>query len=291
MIKENKSPAFQFYVQDFLMGTLEFTAEQVGGYIRLLCHQWDKESLPDDDKKLIHLSGMRAKALVMVKAKFVKCDDGFLRNLRMEKVRQEQKDYRQKQKEKAEKRWGKADATAMPRHDSGISQTDALQSSPSSSPSSSKINTKNTVADKSASVKEKRKPEPKKETSLYMRCMAVYCIWFEKEFGAAAKIDGQQGKALKDLMAYFRPQVTKKFNGTATEIEVDDGIEASFRAVFDNWNRLELFYQQKTKLSEINSNIQNIIVQIKNPKQNGNIKNHQQPGIKTPLWRQPVENP
>lgn len=294
--KENKSPAFQFYVQDFLMGTLEFSAEEVGGYIRLLCHQWDKGGLPNDDKKLIQLSGLRTKTLPAVKQKFTAGTDGLLRNDRLEKVRAEQKEYRDKQKARAEKRWCKPDATndaaASKRHESGICQNDALQSS--SSPSSSPSDLKKEVGDKSPSTSkkpEKKKPEVK-EPSIYTRCMAVYCTWFEKEFGTGAKIDGQQGKAMKDLIAYFRVQVNKKLiTEPATEKEIEDGIEASFRAVFEHWNRLELFYQQKTKLSEINSNIQNIIVQIKNPKQNGNGKHNNGKQISdTPIWRKQPEN-
>lgn len=276
------------------MGTLEFTAEQVGGYIRLLCHQWDKGGLPDDDKKLMQLSGMKAKALPEVKVKFIRNDDGQLRNVRMEKVRQEQKEYREKQKAKADKRWNKTDATAMPRHDSGISQTDALQSSSSPSSSPSKVNTEKTVGDESPPPKEKKKVVEVKEPSVYVRSMSVYCAWFEQRFETTAKIDGQQGKALKDLIAYFRPQVIKKFKeAPPDEKQIEDGIVSSFEVVFQNWDKLEVFYQQKTKLSEISSNIQNIIVQIKKPKQNGKSNQQQQTGNNlsgTPIWRKEFEN-
>jgi uncharacterized protein YdaU (DUF1376 family) len=35
----NKPPAFQFYADDFLGGTIDLTTEEVGAYIRLLCFQ------------------------------------------------------------------------------------------------------------------------------------------------------------------------------------------------------------------------------------------------------------
>jgi len=105
---ENKAPAFQFYAQDFLMGTLEFTAEEVGGYIRLLCHQWDKGCIPNDDKKILQLSGMKSKSLAAVKSKFVVNTDGFLQNERLEKTRAAQEEFRKKAsvagKKSAEKR-------------------------------------------------------------------------------------------------------------------------------------------------------------------------------------------
>ena len=42
-----KDPAFLFYYQDFLVGTDDFTNEEVGAYIRCLCHQASKGSLTE----------------------------------------------------------------------------------------------------------------------------------------------------------------------------------------------------------------------------------------------------
>lgn len=57
-----KSPAFQFYPNDWLSSThvTLMTPAQEGAYIRLLCHAWaDLDcSLPDDDTKLAVLSRM-----------------------------------------------------------------------------------------------------------------------------------------------------------------------------------------------------------------------------------------
>jgi hypothetical protein len=49
-----KDPAVLFYTQDFLVGTLTMTNEQVGKYIRLLClqHQKGKLTLVDLKTKL-----------------------------------------------------------------------------------------------------------------------------------------------------------------------------------------------------------------------------------------------
>lgn len=94
---DNKSPAFQFYAENFLNGTAEMSAEEVGAYIRLLCHQWHLGSLPDDDKKLMRLTGGKKAAIELVKKKFVKGDDGNLRNARLEVSRQQQQEYRERQ--------------------------------------------------------------------------------------------------------------------------------------------------------------------------------------------------
>ena len=42
-----KDPAVLFYYQDFLVGTEFMTDEEVGKYIRILCHQADKGALTE----------------------------------------------------------------------------------------------------------------------------------------------------------------------------------------------------------------------------------------------------
>lgn len=112
------TPAFQFYPADFLVGTAEMTADEVGGYIRLLCYQWTKGELPNSDKKLMQLSGVYTiPELNTIKSKFEVRNNGTIVNLKMEKVRDEQVEYREKQREKANKRWeSKPNAAALPEH-------------------------------------------------------------------------------------------------------------------------------------------------------------------------------
>lgn len=110
------SPAFQFYPSDFLVGTADMTADEVGGYIRLLCYQWTKGKLPNNDRKLMQLSGVfTQQELETIKSKFHSQDDGTIVNLRMESVRMDQDEYRRKQSEKAKAKWeSQRGATALP---------------------------------------------------------------------------------------------------------------------------------------------------------------------------------
>ena len=39
---KGRAPAFQFYADDFLAGTMTMTNEERGAYISLLCLQWSK---------------------------------------------------------------------------------------------------------------------------------------------------------------------------------------------------------------------------------------------------------
>jgi len=138
------SPAFQFYVQDFLTGTMFLTAEEVGAYILLLCHQWDKGYLPATDSELLRIARTKMKVLTVVKQKFVLCEDGMLRNARLEAERDKQIAFREQRRENANKRWKpkdeKTDASASEVHVETESKSDALQSSSSTSFAFSKPN-------------------------------------------------------------------------------------------------------------------------------------------------------
>lgn len=111
-LKPRKAPAFQLYADDFLAGTSEMSAEEVGGYIRLLCHQWTKGGIPNDEDRAGRMAGlMGSPSLRYVLAKFTPCEDGMLRNERLERIRAEKKQYSDNQSQSGAKgaaiRWGK----------------------------------------------------------------------------------------------------------------------------------------------------------------------------------------
>jgi uncharacterized protein YdaU (DUF1376 family) len=55
----NKSPAFQFYPQDYLSSArvAEMSLEEEGAYIRLLCYCWTTGSIPADPERCARLIG------------------------------------------------------------------------------------------------------------------------------------------------------------------------------------------------------------------------------------------
>ena len=97
-----KAPAFQFYADDFLSGTITMTDAEVGLYIRLLCHQWNSGGLPNDNAE-IELHSRGGTPLKRVLAKFQVGDDGLLRNARLEAVRRGRQEFVDKQTEKSAK--------------------------------------------------------------------------------------------------------------------------------------------------------------------------------------------
>lgn len=110
------SPAFQMYAADIYCDTNEWSAEAFGIYNRLLFHQWINGSIPSDHKTLAQISFISVKKFSKrwpeMSKKFVFNQDGRGVNLKLEKVRQKQRQYAETQKEKARRRWNKDDAPA-----------------------------------------------------------------------------------------------------------------------------------------------------------------------------------
>ena len=75
-----KDPAFLFYYQDFLVGTDDFSNEEVGAYIRCLCHQASKGTLSEKHMMKICSSHDIHNA---IKSKFKLQDDGNFANERL----------------------------------------------------------------------------------------------------------------------------------------------------------------------------------------------------------------
>ena len=140
---KRRAPAFQFYADDFLAGTLDLSQADVGAYIRLLCHQWNRGSIPVENEKQQRLAG--GSISVDVLAKFRLLPDGRLVNERLEVERQKQSEYRELQSLKgklsAEARKNQPDlnrgSTAVqPTHQpDGQPDTQPKSNSPSPSPS------------------------------------------------------------------------------------------------------------------------------------------------------------
>jgi hypothetical protein len=75
-----KDPAFLFYYQDFLVGTDDMTNDEVGAYIRCLCHQASKGSITEKHMMKICVS---SEIFASVHMKFQVDEDGQLYNERL----------------------------------------------------------------------------------------------------------------------------------------------------------------------------------------------------------------
>lgn len=115
-------------------------------------------------------------------------------------------------------------------------------------------------------IPENQKPAPK-EKALFQKFIDIYDAWFKQENGIPPKLDGGAGNAAKCLIAYFQKIVKQRAQGEGRELSEAD-LEAEvlrgWKIVLDGWGTLEAFLQDKTRLVDINSNIQNILKQVKN---------------------------
>lgn len=95
-MSQTKAPAFQFYAQDFLTGTLDMTMEEKGIYITLLSIQWSKGEIPKERLGLlIHREWDKVPSLV--KKKFTDLGDE-VRNERLYLAKEKMDEFRKKQR-------------------------------------------------------------------------------------------------------------------------------------------------------------------------------------------------
>lgn len=85
------SPAFQFYVRDWLVSTRMLSPEARGVYIDLLAYAWDNDGIPDDPKALAGLAAITPRRFKSIwpelECKWISAEGGVLRNPRQEKQR------------------------------------------------------------------------------------------------------------------------------------------------------------------------------------------------------------
>lgn len=104
----SKDPAFLFYSQDFLMGTITMSDAEIGMYVRILCVQ--HQTCHIDAEAMRKLCGGDVPASVL--AKFKIDGDGKYYNERLENEMLARKEKGRRNKKNAEMRWGKnIDAT------------------------------------------------------------------------------------------------------------------------------------------------------------------------------------
>ena len=110
-----KSPAFQFYPQDFIsdLNVQVMPTEAIGAYILLLCHDWIEGGIPDDDRILAIITKTGDGWVNIKEHLFNTCSPLFKKrgnryyNARLNKERQKQLAYR-----KAKSEAGKASVKA-----------------------------------------------------------------------------------------------------------------------------------------------------------------------------------
>lgn len=85
-----------------------------------------------------------------------------------------------------------------------------------------------------------------------------YDDFCRKRFGSPSKINGMEVKAMKSIIVYLKKLCKEKGSDSP------EHILKSWQYILNGWDKLEPFLQNQMKLSQINSNLTNIINQLKN---------------------------
>ncbi len=104
------------------------------------------------------------------------------------------------------------------------------------------------------------KKNPDISKALQNACLDVYIDFYELRTGVKPKLDtvtegGKQIAALLRMIKYFRSN---------NKENTDAAIIGSFDLIFQNWDKFSEFHQAQFKLTEIESNLPNLIAVIKN---------------------------
>ena len=87
------SPAFQFYVRDWIMSTRTLSPEARGVHIDLLAYSWDYDGIPSDFRaisSLVLLTPTKFRRVWMeLSDRWPEAENGLLRNPRQERQRAE----------------------------------------------------------------------------------------------------------------------------------------------------------------------------------------------------------
>ncbi len=118
--------------------------------------------------------------------------------------------------------------------------------------------------DKPDKKRVKAKSEP---NGLYKNMVAAYDEFCHERIGMGAKLDALQGKSMKLIITYLQLQIAKK-QGDLSELELNNETLNAWKFILSKWTTVGDFYGQQIKLNQINSNLPNILTQIRNSNKN-----------------------
>lgn len=103
---------------------------------------------------------------------------------------------------------------------------------------------------------------------LYPQMVKLYDDFCQKRIGVGSKMDGLQGKSLKQIISFLALQVKTKKGADMNELEMNSAILSAWGYILSNWELVKGFYAEQIKLNQINANLPNILMQLKSSKTN-----------------------
>ncbi len=103
---------------------------------------------------------------------------------------------------------------------------------------------------------------------LYPQMVKLYDDFCRQRINVGAKMDALQGKSMKSIIDFLSAQIKTKKGSNLTEQELNEGIKTAWSFILSKWDLVKGYYSEQIKLSQINANLPNILMQMKSNNQN-----------------------
>lgn len=104
--------------------------------------------------------------------------------------------------------------------------------------------------------------ENNSKKDVYPEAVKLYFDFYEELNSVKPKFDAADGKSLKVIISYLKSLHKDKKDGS----DQNEYILKNLKYIFDNWHKQVDFVRNQTKMTQINSNLNNIINKLKNGK-------------------------
>lgn len=202
-----KAPAFQLYAGDFLTDVMDWTDEQVGVHIRLLCWSWvNRRGIPWDTQRLTRIAPGAVAAWPVIGSKWVAGPDETWVNERLESTRSNSDAFRASQRERS---LLAVAARLEKKHPNGT-PTDIPNGKPMGSPTGDPLEGEEEVSTQRRKERAGAKPKlfpivwPKWAGENTLKAWEAFKIYRQVEHKARYKSADTEQKAVNILAGYFK---------------------------------------------------------------------------------------
>ena len=249
-----KDPAFLFYSQDFLVGTMAMTMEERGQYITLLSYMHQHGRV--DEKTICFLVGSVSPNL---KRKFRIDENGLWYNERLELESARRAEYSKSRRINGSK------GGRPKKEDSFKNHKESIQK-PYGFPVDNHMGNENeNEIEIENEIKEENKKVEKDQN--YKLFVQAYFDWFEDRFGISPQFGVKDGAAIKTIMKYLTTEAEK----AGKDADVQAGALRVWQFILQNWDNIpdDFIKTKMTKPNQIASNIDKILGYFKKSKKDG----------------------
>ena len=113
-----------------------------------------------------------------------------------------------------------------------------------------------------------KKRKKQESSKLFPQMVEAYNSFCLEKSGMGAKMNSQQGKSMKNIIEYLSNQVKLKHENELNQEFLENQVLIAWKYILSNWNIINGYYAEQIKLNQIDSNLPNILMQLKNNQKN-----------------------